>query len=302
MGSGHGSGSGLFRAGSPSGLTLPMPCTGQGLAPDPQPPGHLGPAQPASRGAAHPEPILHPQLTVCRAGLQGARATLLLPRPTGARRPQSREPATSRARGQASNRGPGGKCSLRSVGWGLRRPPPQRLQAPAAGRRPQARVPKGQQPSCGGTCLPEGGVPQTGPVQTPPAPWACPGSVGSWDPQGGGDPGKSGSPGECAASPALSERQSPPGGPSVPLGHVTAFSARFGRRATRGVGGPAGSPGARRGWTRAPHAAAAAALGLPAPWLPCTGQVCRNVTCLGWGRASEPPSAVQGPGRWSLGN
>lgn len=157
MGSGHGSGSGLFRAGSPSGLTLPMPCTGQGLAPDPQPPGHLGPAQPASRGAAHPEPILHPQLTVCRAGLQGARATLLLPRPTGARRPQSREPATSRARGQASNRGPGGKCSLRSVGWGLRRPPPQRLQAPAAGRRPQARVPKGQQPSCGGTCLPEGG-------------------------------------------------------------------------------------------------------------------------------------------------
>lgn len=262
MGSGHGSGSGLFRAGSPSGLTLPMPCTGQGLAPDPQPPGHLGPAQPASRGAAHPEPILHPQLTVCRAGLQGARATLLLPRPTGARRPQSREPATSRARGQASNRGPGGKCSLRSVGWGLRRPPPQRLQAPAAGRRPQARVPKGQQPSCGGTCLPEGGVPQTGPVQTPPAPWACPGSVGSWDPQGGGDPGKSGSPGECAASPALSERQSPPGGPSVPLGHVTAFSARFGRRATRGVGGTGRQswgttgldPGSPRGSSCSPRA------------------------------------------------
>lgn len=274
--------------------------------------GHLCPAQPASWGKAHQEPCSDsppsthpaPPTDCCRAGPQGTRVTLLLPRPTRAKYPQSLELATSPTQGRGSNGGPAGKCGRQSVVWGLPRP-----SSPASAGR-QDRLPhRAAAQLCRGHLSPLRGMPQTEPIQTPQAPWALPQLHGKLGPTGvGATLGSQAVLGNMPPRPHSRNARAPPGGPAYPSDTLL---TSFGQVWMQGYAGGGDGGHSWQSWGTtgldpgSPHSSCspqapctlAALLGLGWGWgrSGSLGQVCRNVTCLGWGRASESFLSCAGP-------
>lgn len=110
----------------------------------------------------------------------------------------------------------------------------------------------------------------------------------------------------CGGVPRDTQRQNaraPPGDPSKPQQQITDISLPgLGTRLGWGLGGAgtAGSPGHSWALSRRPHSAAAAprlrAAGAPPrDGTVGLGEVCRNATCLGRGRAPRAAPAVRRP-------